>query len=308
MLTLETLNANETLAALPEATRQLIAEMSQRDEDNVIGAKIGELHGRYDADVLNASSIAKKDGEKSYDYVKRVIGELVNANKNNEYKTKYETATAKITELEEKLAKNGDEETRRMLKDAKDQITRLQAESARAKTEHEKALADANNLMRDTKLGFAFDLAVAKLKFKDSVTSAMQKALLTAARAEVMGKGTPEIREDGSIVFRDKDNKLLLNPANGSNPFTLSELVESSESLKDAIDRGRNKTGSGTGADSEHDSENATLDISAAKTRVEADEIITQYLFSKGMTMGPEFVAEKSKLRKDLGVDKLPLK
>lgn len=129
MLTIEMLRQNSALAGLSDAQLTAIAEMSRNDENTVIGTKIGALHGQYDTDILGITGIKKKDGEKSYDYAKRVLGE---------YKTKAESvktvqaeldaANAKVTELQTKLEKNaGNEELTQQLKDAKAQVIQLQS-------------------------------------------------------------------------------------------------------------------------------------------------------------------------------------
>ena len=81
MLTIEMLRQSSALTGLTDDQLNAIAEMSRNDENTVIGTKIGALHGQYDTDILGITGIKKKDGEKSYDYAKRVLGE---------YKTKAE--------------------------------------------------------------------------------------------------------------------------------------------------------------------------------------------------------------------------
>ena len=96
-LTAEVLRANAGLAALSDEQLSIIAEMSRNDENTVIGTRIGELHGQYDNDVLSVTGIAKNQGEKSYDYVKRVLGE---------YKQKAagtEALNTQITELKTQI-------------------------------------------------------------------------------------------------------------------------------------------------------------------------------------------------------------
>ena len=83
MLTIEMLRQSSDLAGLTDNQLNAIAEMSRNDENTVIGTKIGALHGQYDTDILDITGIKKKDGEKSYDYAKRVLGE---------YKAKAESA------------------------------------------------------------------------------------------------------------------------------------------------------------------------------------------------------------------------
>ena len=75
-LTTELLNANAALSGLTDEQKTAIVEMSKNDETAVIGQKTGEIYGGLDADILAASGIAKNGTEKTYDYAKRVIGEI----------------------------------------------------------------------------------------------------------------------------------------------------------------------------------------------------------------------------------------
>lgn len=148
MLTIEMLRQSSALAGLTDAQFTAIAEMSKNDENTVIGTKIGALHGQYDADILGITGIKKKDGEKSYDYAKRVLGE---------YKTKTESvktiqaeltsAKAEVADLQAKLEKNsGDETLRQQLKDAKTQVTQLQTQLQTKETEFNSKKAEYETL------------------------------------------------------------------------------------------------------------------------------------------------------------------
>ena len=75
MLTVDMLKQNGLLASLSDEQLNAIATMSQNDENTVIGTKIGALHGQYDTDILSITGINKNQGEKSYDYLKRVLGD-----------------------------------------------------------------------------------------------------------------------------------------------------------------------------------------------------------------------------------------
>ena len=111
MITIEMLNQSESLSGLTDAQKLAITVLSKNDEASVIGTKIGALHGQYDSDILSISGISKIDGEKTYDYLKRVL---------NDYKTKLdgsktlsaqlEASKKKVTELETKLAAGGSDE------------------------------------------------------------------------------------------------------------------------------------------------------------------------------------------------------
>lgn len=313
MLTVEMLRQNATLAALTDDQLKAIAEMSKNDENTVIGTKIGALHGQYDTDIFSITGVKKNDGEKSYDYAKRVL---------NEYKGKAESvatiqadltkANAKVVELQTKLEKGAtDEVLAQQLKDAKAQVTQLQSKLTAKDAEYKAAKEKLEGDLKSTHIDYAFKAATAGLKFKDGITEPIQKTLLGAAKAEVLTKGTPDFVDDGNggkkLVLRGSDGNILNNPNNNLNPYTLEELVLET-SLKDVIDMGRKQTGGGTnpGGGSQTTS---TLDLSGVKTQVEAYKKIEQYLLANGLTRdSKEYSEQVTKLGTENNVSSLPIR
>lgn len=315
MLTIEMLRQSSALTGLTDDQLNAIAEMSRNDENTVIGTKIGALHGQYDTDILGITGIKKKDGEKSYDYAKRVLGE---------YKTKAESvktvqaeldaANANVTELQTKLEKNaGNEELTQQLKDAKAQVTQLQSKLKTEQDNYKTKEAEFNKQLKDVHVDYAFQAATAGLKFKSGITEPIQKTLLNAAKAEVLAKGTPDFTEDGQggkkLVIRGADGNILNNPKNNLNPYTMQELVMET-SLKDVIDTGRQQTGGGTGGfGSGSGGTGGTLDLSGIKSQVEADKAIEAHLLANGLTRdSQEFADQSMQLRTENNVASLPIR
>lgn len=315
MLTREMLQQNALLATLSEERLAAIAEMSRNDENTVIGAKIGALHGQYDTDIFSITGIKKNDGEKSYDYAKRIL---------NEYKTKAEStaslqgkltaANNKIAELNQKIANGeGDEALRQQLKDTKNQVTQLQSQLSESAANFVKEKAALEDKLKNTHVDYAFEMAVSGLKFKAGIPESIHKVLLASAKNEVLSKGTPDFIEDGQggqkLVLRDANGAILNNPSNNLNPYTLKELVLQS-SLKDVIDLGRQQTGSGTKPLTDSSSSgNGTLDFSGVKTQVDANKVIEKHLLAEGLTRDSKEFAEKSlELYNENKVSELPLR
>lgn len=315
MLTIEMLRQNAVLAALPEATLTAIAEMSKNDENTVIGNKIGALHGQYDADILSISGIAKNQGEKSYDYAKRVL---------SSYETK--AKAAKATETELKAAKEqvaslqakieagaGDETLRKQLNDAKTQVSQLQQQLTAKTTELTNKQAEFDKTIKDTHVDYAFKAATTGLKFKDAIPASVRDTLLASAKAEVLAKGTPDFIDNGNggktLVMRDANGNILNNPANNLNPYTISELVMQT-SIKDVIDEGRKQNGGGTSGNGGNGGKGgSSIDLSTAKTQVEADRLIETHLLSTGLTRdSSEFASQAMQLRTDNKVSELPIR
>lgn len=314
MITIEMLNQSESLKGLTDAQKLAITTLSSNDEATVIGTKIGALHGQYDADILSISGISKADGEKTYDYLKRVLGD---------YKTKLdgtktlsaqlEAQKKKVTELEAKLAAGGsDEAVKQQLKDARHQVTQLQTQLTAKTEELDNAKKDYEKKEKDLQVGFAFTNATAGIKFKADVSEPVKKILLAAAKDEILAKGTPDFVDDGKggkkLVLRDAAGNTLNNPKNNLNPYTIEELVMET-SLKDVIDTGRQQPGGGTKPNPQPDHRTVNLDLSTAKTQQEADVQIENYLLSTGLTRdNVEFGNKALEIRNENNVSNLPIR
>ena len=315
MLTIEMLRQNESLSGLTDAQLTAIAEMSRNDENTVIGTRIGALHGQYDTDIFGITGIKKNDGEKSYDYAKRVL---------NGYKSKIELAVAvkaqldeankKVADLQEKLEKNaGNAELTQQLKDARAQVSQLQSQLKTKESEYTAKQTEYEKSIKDIHVNYAFQAATAGLKFKAGITEPIQKTLLNAAKAEVLSKGTPDFIDDDKggkkLVLRGQDGNILNNPKNNLNPYTMQELIMET-SLKDVIDTGRKQSGGGTIPPGGNGGNGGTLlDLSGAKTQIEADRAIEAHLLANGLTRdSAEFAQQSLQLREENKVAELPIR
>lgn len=315
MLTIELLKQNAALAGLTDDQLNAVAEMSRNDENTVIGARIGALHGQYDADILGITGMAKNEGEKSYDYAKRVLSAYKDkAGKVSGLQADLKAANDKAADLQVKLESGeGNETVRQQLKDAKTRVEQLQAQLQEKQTALDTKAKEYADALKNVHVDYAFRSAVSELKFKSGITPAIQKTLLNAAKAEIMAKGTPELIDDEKggkkLVLRGADGNILNNPQNNLNPYTLKELVMET-TLKDVIETGRKQPGTGTGDNRNDDKGNKTfLDISAAKSQVEADKIIESHLLANGLTRDSyEFAKQSLQLREDNKVAELPIK
>lgn len=314
MLTVEMLRQNTSLAGLTDAQFAAIATMSQNDENTVIGTKIGALHGQYDSDILSITGMKKNDGEKSYDYAKRIL---------NSYKSQIAStatiqaqlanANKEVEKLKQQLADGaGDEQLKQQLKDAKSQVTQLQTQLTAKEEEFKKNLAELEKKNLNTRVDFAFETATAGLKFKDGITDAVKKILLDSAKAEILAKGTPDFIDDGkggkALVFRGADGNVLNNPKNNLNPYTIGDFVAES-SIKDVLDNGKQQQGIATVPPTQPQQQTSILNFSGVKTQVDADKIIEAHLLANGLTRdSSEFAEQAMQLRNDNNVSELPIR
>jgi len=311
-LNAESLKANTELATLTPEQVTAIETLSKNDENVVIGQKIGELHGAYDADVLAVTGIQKNQGEKSYDFVKRVLGD---------FKGKAESAntlTGQITTLQGEIesyktqiaAGKGNEVIAQQLKDAQKLSSELQTKYDTDKASWDTEKGTYTTEINTVKLSNELEKATAKLKFQKQYPESVQQTLLDAAintlKSTTKQEWT-EVKGKKVLVFRDKDGNIMNNPENKLNPYTATELL--TKQLKDVLDMG--KQGKGTGTDNPDGGEQTVelVDIATAKSQVAADDIITKHLLAKGLLRGTaEFSEQQAKIRKENEVDKLPLR
>lgn len=308
-LTKAVLIANAALASLSDEQIKAIEELSTNDENTVIGAKIGELHGQYDSDVLSVTGVAKKQGEKSYDYVKRVLGDYKQKASGTEaLNTKITDLQAEIEGYKKTIAEGkGNEAIAQQLKDAQKQLADTQKLYDTDKQTWENKYNSLNEQYQQSLINGEFDKALQGMKFKSIYPESVQKTLIDSAKRTVLSTAKPEWQEENGakkLIFRDAAGNIMTNPENKLNPFTPGELLK--RELKDVLDTGRQQRGTETHAGG--GGGNGYLDLAGAKTQVEADEAISSYLMSLGYTRGSkEFADEQLKLRKENGVDKLPI-
>lgn len=290
-LTTELLNANAATTGLTDDQKAAIVEMSRNDEQSVIGQKTGEIYGGLDADILAASGIAKNGTEKTYDYAKRVIGEIKGqAGNAAELQTKLTESEKEVSRLNGIIAKGGaDAETKRALEQAKADLANVTKEYTTLKADYDKANVEHEKAMFDAKISGEFAKATAGIKFKADLPTSVTSVLLEQAVAKVKGMN-PEYIDDGNggkvLAFMENGTPMR-NANNNLKPFTASELVARELQTMGVLETGRTQTGAGSqGGKTVTGGGSGTVDISGAKTQDEAHEIIAKALMAQGKING----------------------
>lgn len=316
-LTTELLNANAALAGLTDEQKTAIVEMSKNDETAVIGQKTGEIYGGLDADILAASGIVKNGAEKTYDYAKRVIGEIKGqAGNASALQNQLAEMTKEKARLEGIIAKGGaDAETKRALEQSKADLANVTKEYTELKSKYDNAAADYEKALFGMKIDGEFAKATAGLKFKADLPVSVTTVLLDQAVAKVKAMN-PEYIDDGNggkvLAFMENGTPRR-NPENNLRPFTAAELVAKELSTMGVLETGRVQTGAGSkgGEVGGQGGSGGTVDISGAKSQDEAHEIIAKQLMAQGKVNGSkEFadaMAEAWKANKDV-IKALPVR
>lgn len=312
-LTTELINGNATLNALTDEQKAIIIEMSRNDEASVIGQKTGEIYGGLDADILAASGIAKNGTEKTYDYAKRVIGEIKEkAGKLDESLKQINELSTEKARLEKVIADGGaDAETKRQLTQAQTDLASVTKSFTDLKTQYDAQKEQHVKELFDIKLDSEFSRATSGLKFKADIPQSVTDVIVSQAVAKVKGMH-PEYIDDGKggkiLAFKEAENGAIMrNPEKNLNPYTASELVEKELKTMGVLESGRKQAGAGSKP--QGGSGSGTIDIAGARTQDEAYEAIASSLMAQGMTIGSnEFEAAMSKAWADNNVKSLPLR
>lgn len=299
-LTTELLRANATLSALSDEQVAAIVEMSTNDESAVIGQKTGEIYGGLDADILSASGIGKNGTEKTYDYAKRVIGEIkAKADSVASLEAQVADLNKEKTRLEGVIAKGGaDVETKRALDKAKADLANVTAQYTDLKTKYDASEEAHAKAMLSVKMDGEFANIGAGLKFKKDIPQAVADMALQGAIARVKAMN-PEYIDDGKggkvLAFMENGTPMR-NPEKNLSPYTAVELVERELKAMSILETGRTVTGTGS-QQMQNTDKSLTADLSSARTQVEAHDIIRRSLQSQGLAVGnPKFQQEFDKV------------
>lgn len=313
-LTQELIQANAATAGLTTEQINAIVTMSQNDENAVIAKKTGEIYGGLDNDILVASGIEKNGTEKTYDYAKRAIGEIkAKADAAGELTTQIASLTKEKVRLEKVIADGGaDAETKKQLAQAQKDLaavtksfTDLKAEFDTAKESHEKE-------MFGLKLDGELDKSIGGLKFKAGLPEAVTSVILANAKTKIKGM-SPEYIDNGNggkiLAFKDASGAIMRNQNNQLNPYTAAELLEKELNEMGVLEKGKQTQGAGSsGGNGGNGGGVVSVDLSGARTQVEADEIITKTLLAQGLTIGSDaFQKEKNKAWVDNNIKALPI-
>lgn len=298
MLTIDLLKKQETLAGLSDDQLSVIATMSKSDEETVLGKTIGELHGKYDEDILSTSGIPKNQGEKTYDYNKRVISKL-----KGDYSSTYE----ELVKVKEALGKKSEGDP----KELKDLMDRAKALEESLLSEQEARKNEKSEFERKLKLQLVdteFEKVKGLLKFKGEYPENVKDILFEKAKEDIMKAHSIDfIEESGkrTLVFRDEHGVILTNKNKALKPLTIEDKL--GEVLKDVLDTGRKVEGGGSS--NQKSKTGDSIDISSARSQVDADIMICEYLAKNGYVRGSKAFADKqAEIRTQSEVEKLPLR
>lgn len=289
-LTSETLRGNVELSGLNDQQIAAIVQMSQNDENDVIGRRIGEVYRTMDETITSVTGVKRDGDEKTYNFLKRAATELKQkADGASKYTEEIATLKAEKTRLEGLVAKGaGGEEAQKQLAQAKADLENVQKEFASLKRQSEKQKEEYEKQIFGVRVDNEIKNSISGIKFKTDLPESVTKLLLEQA-VEKVKAFNPTYEDDGKggkvLSFRNADNSIMRNAATNLQPFTARELVERELDTLGVL-AGKAAPGAGTQAPSAGGSGGVVVDLSAARTRKEFTEIATQTLLQQGKTIG----------------------
>lgn len=309
MLTREILKANAELNGLTDEQLSAIETLSKNDENSVIGARIGEVYRQMDTTIANATGIQRNGDEKTYLYLERAAKELNEKVKSADaLNQQISDLTKEKNRLEKVIAEGGsDSETKKALAQAQKDLVAVTNQFNELKTKYDETESNHAKEILGLRIENELKAATANIRFKKELPEGVTRVILDQEIAKVKGMN-PEYAEDGkTIVFKDTEGAIMKNTENRLNPYTASELILKGLKTLGVLDEGRQIPGGGTKTPTNDDQNVSGIDVTGAKTKGEANEMVTQALLAKGLINGSaEFQKELNQAWVDNNIASLP--
>lgn len=318
MLDKQTIKANQQLSGLTDEQISAIVELSKNDENTVIARKTSEFWAGVDQDIESAFGVKKPGTQKSYEFLKEVLSTAKTAKEQyDQVKGQIQEKEGRIAELQKQIENgSGDqalkaelESLKTKLQDEKNRSSKLEEQFTTIKATYEKEIGDLKDQNMSSVLGGYMDQALQGVQFKPGIPEKALPTLISAAKQKVLAMGKAELMEvEGrqTAVFRDEKELLITNPENLQKPWTIQELLLNELSgVIETAGAGGGGTNRGAGGNPTY------LNLGAAKTRVEATQMIQDHLLkNEGHARGTlafQEAEDKILAENKAQLDKLPM-
>lgn len=313
MITQEMLAQQEVLNGLTAEQIEAITTLSKNDEEAVIGNRFREVYNRLDETIATTTGIARNGDEKTYNYLERAAKAVkAQADKVEGLQTKVQELTNEKARLE-KVIQDGtaDEQTKKQLAQAQRDLASIKEQFNTLKGEKDSLIEQHTKELLNVRIDNELSQALAGIKLKGDLPEQALNTLIGQTMQKVKGFN-PEYVDDGKggkqLVFKDAQGAILRNPEKGLNPMTAGELLERELKAMGVVDE-RRAAGGGTEPPKPSGAGDEPIVITGARTRVEANEMLTQQLLKRGLVNGSkQFTEAMKKAWEDNNVKALPEK
>ena len=277
-LTLDLLNAQEGLSGLTDEQKTALVGLSERDEEASFNKRFGETLGQMDTVIASEGAIQRNEGEKTSEYMARVIRTLkTSADEGAGYKTTNESLTDEIESLKAKIASGaGNEELKKDLEKYKGELASAKKVNGELQESLTKKEAEYKGKLEGYRMESEIGTAMSGVALKKELPEATKQALLTLAKQNVMASKHVFDETAGVFIFQNEDGTPMKDKS--LNNLTVADMLRSQLETMGVLETQRQQQGG---------KENppvltTNVDLSTARTKVEADEIITKQLMAQG--------------------------
>ena len=279
-LTLDLLNAQEGLSGLTDEQKTALVGLSERDEEASFNKRFGETLGQMDTVIASEGAIQRNEGEKTSEYMARVIRTLkTSADEGAGYKTTNAELEAQITKLKEDIAKGtGNEQLKADLEKYKGDSAAAKKVNAELQAEIEKLKAEYKGNLENFRMESEINAAINGVNIKKEYAEPVKKTLLNVAKQNVMASKHVFDETAGVFIFQNEDGTPMKDKS--LNNLTVADMLRSQLETMGVLETGR--VVPGAGGKENPPALTTNVDLSTARTKVEADEIITKQLMAQG--------------------------
>lgn len=313
MLTEQILKGNEALSGLTTEQINAIVTLSERDENNTIAKRIGEIYSGLDTDIEQTFGVQKPQGLKTYQFIKE-LPKLAKIGNSDELKKQIETLQSDKQRLEQQLKDGQGNEG------LKDQIAQLE-KSIQEKDTTIKQMQDnqtsslqewqekynAKELeIKNYQINSAFSDFTSGVKFRPDLPEEMVKVFIETQKKQLQNEFEIDLMPNNqggtNLVFKkdgavEMDKQTLL-PVSGKGLLLTR--------LKPVIDEGHQQTGAGTKAGASNTKTSVSIN---ANTQASATSQIDEQLIQLGFAQGTKQYQEKfNEAYKAYKVAEMPVK
>lgn len=304
------IKANQALSTLTPEQISAIASLSLNDEAAVIGKKTGEIYGNIEKDVIETSGFEKKQGEKAYEFVKRVITDFkVKAESSTDIQNQITALQAERAELMKQISEgNTDPLIKQQLRDAQSELSAFKQKALELETEVSETKSKYAKEVSSIKLDAEIDKTLAGFAFNSTISENVRNLVIENAKGKLKAYSSAmeqDLAGNTVLVFRDADGEVIRD-ATSRLPITIQSVM--STELKDIIDVKKQPTGLGGNPKGGGGPDTGTLDLSEHKNQISANKAVSDYLLKKGvLRTSPDFAREMAKIRTENRIAELPI-
>lgn len=274
----------QTDLGLTDAQITAIAALSQKDEDTVFPQKFGEMLGNMDTMIAAKSSIVRNEGEKTSDYMGRVLVQLKSAaDEGATFKTANADLEATITKLKEDIAKGtGNEHLKAYLEKLRGDLASAKKVNADLQDSLTKKEAEYKGKLEGFKMDSEIATAMSGVMLKKELPESAKQALIDTAMQRVKGAKHVYDETAGAFIFQNEDGTPMKDTK--LNNLTVGDMLTAELERMGVLDTGRRQGGAGGNGNvgGNGGGSGATIDVGTAKSQSEATDIIARQLMSQG--------------------------